>query len=230
MAEKGATTERGKAARNSISALIAVVWLCVLASGCGGGGRPTSTAASSANAPAERSFKGDVEDDDVPSEVATTGMDNDVDQDNDRKNLEAGYRDLDDGVIVGYGRAASPAEARALTALFRRYYAAAAVSDGATACAMLEPAIARAVPADYGRQSAGPPYLRTATTCPGVMSLLFKHFHGQVTAAITVTGVRIKGQEAYVLLGSRTIPAGYVTLRRGGSGWRVVNLLGETLP
>lgn len=196
--------------------------------GAAAGGAVATTASKAALA-LER-FKGD-EDDDESAGLNTgdSRYDNDADGDNDRtENENKGYYDGDDNAVRAYGHAASAAETGALTAFVKRYYSAALASDGASACSMMKRSLARAMPEDYGRPP-GPPYLR-GSTCPAVMSLYFKHSHGSPSAAIEVTGVRVEGPHAFVLLGSRTMPASYATLEREGGSWRFVGMLGAPLP
>ena len=178
-----------------------------------------------------RYFKGDEEDDDQESHTnATNHGDADNDTDNDRAdNAKKGYYDPDDGEVLTYGRAPSAAEERELGVLVRRYYAAAAAFDGAAACSMLKPTLADSLPEDYGR-APGPAYLRGSKTCAAVLSRLFEHTHREVPSAPYVTGVRIRGDEALVVLGSRIAPASFVILQREGSTWKIANLLADPLP
>jgi hypothetical protein len=140
------------------------------------------------------------------------------------------YHDSDDGLILSYGHSASASDTRAIAAIVERYYSAAATGNGAQACSMMVPAFGAAVAEDYGRGSAGPSYLRGATTCRAVMSLLFEHLHANLAGALAVTGVRVKGDTAYAFIGSRTMPASYIVAQRGVSGWKFTALLGEALP
>jgi hypothetical protein len=179
-----------------------------------------------------RGLKGD-EDDDEP-ESSSTGSepngDNDGDNDNDVKdNANKGYYDGDDTVISGFGRRAGSGLERALTSLVRRYYEAAIAGNGGAACALILPSFAEAIPEDFGRVP-GPLYLRGAKTCPAVMSRIFKHEDARLATPLVVTGVRVRADEAYVLLGSKTEPASYVFLKRHGSAWGVLSLLSSPLP
>jgi hypothetical protein len=141
-----------------------------------------------------------------------------------------GYRDGDDTGMLTYGHAATGHEQRAITPIVTRYFAMARMADGAGTCAMLVPSLAAAVVEDYGRGSAGPSYLRSAKTCPAVMTLLFKHAHRPLAGAVAVTGARVEGDQALALLGSKTMPAGDISVERVGGAWRINSLLGEALP
>lgn len=163
--------------------------------------------------------------------------DNDNSHDNDHDNSEdhvpndnGSYQDSDDSSILAYGHAANGADKRTITAVVKRYYAAAATGDGAKACAMLAPKFAESVAEDYGRGSTGPSYLQGGTTCPAVMMLLFQHSHAEVADPFDVTGVRLGDNHAYALLGSRVTVASYITLERRRGAWRIGALIGLTLP
>jgi hypothetical protein len=114
--------------------------------------------------------------------------------------------------------------------VIRNYYAAAGQDDGARACSLLYPTTARSLAAKFGKGSAGPSYLRGATTCDAVMTRLFEHHHAQLAAPVESTGVRVEDGRAYVLLGSRTAPASSLLLRRRAGSWKVDEALGKTLP
>jgi hypothetical protein len=140
--------------------------------------------------------------------------------------------DHDDYVIEDYGHAASATEKRTVTALVKRYYAAALASDGATACSMLMSSLAKAIPEDYGR-SPGPPALR-GSTCSGVISKLFKSQHQQLAAEVAtmaVARVRVNGNHAFALLAFRTTPEPRdIGLSREAGNWKISGLLDGALP
>lgn len=230
--------------------LAAIALVGFAAAGCGsaGGGKgavpqaskPTSTgsagalaAATPSAAPAVGHFRGDEDDDENESKTLGTNLHGDDDNDTDNDlldNAKYGYYDRDDASTRTYGHAAGTADRRAITALVGRYYAAAAAGDGATACSLIYSTFARAIPEDYGHNSAGPAYLRAAKTCPAIMSLLFKHFHGQLAGAFRVTGVRVGDARAFALTGSATGPASLVEVRREQGAWKIDTLLGNPLP
>ncbi len=177
-------------------------------------------------------FRGDEDDDDEESKTlgTTETGDSDNDDDNDYEdNANKGYYDKDDSAVRSFGHAASPAEKRAITVLVKRYYAAAAAGNGAKACSLIYPAFAAVISEEYG-QASGPSYLHGGKTCAAVMSLLFKHDRSELTSAVEVTGVRVKGGRVYALLGSATLPAGSLALRHEADVWRIDGLLGVPLP
>ena len=224
-------------------AAVAIALLAVLgAGGCGAGvGRHGHTVAGTSAAdattaskaivvpPAERVLRGDEDDDESgPTYTTSSPNDNDADFDDDRGEGKHGYRDPDDASVLARGHAPSAVEAAALAAVAKRYFAAAAARDGAAACALLVPGMASSVPEDYGRPP-GPAYLRGAS-CAAVMTRLFEHERAKYAGATQVTSERLAGPQAWVFVGSRTMTARYLTLEREGRSWRVVGLVGTTLP
>lgn len=222
-------------------ALLAALLLGLGAFGCGKTGKDTSSpqtpssspgsdvATSSSSLPqSPSSLKGDEDDDDEPSETAER-RENDPDDDFDNEaNQHTGYYDKDDGSIRNFGAPASASVARTLTTLATLYYAAAARGDGSSACSMITATYIRAIPEDYG-QAPGPLYLR-GKSCSRVMSLLFEHERERLSEPRTVTDVRIRGNQARIILGSRTQPAVYLTVERERSSWKVAGLLAQPLP
>jgi hypothetical protein len=177
-------------------------------------------------------LKGDGDNDssvDGDSDMGSDDQDSDTDGHLSRREYGYGHYDYDDEYIRRSGRAASMAVGETISSLVERYYRAASAEDGATACSMIYPTLAAAIPGEYG-QASGPAYLRGALSCPAVMLLLFKHFHNELTAPVTVTGVRVKGPQAYVLLGSSRLPASDISVERVGSAWKIDGLLGDRLP
>ena len=184
---------------------------------------PESAATTPTHAPATaHEFLNDGDNDTYGDADNDNNHDNDHDNFEDHKPNENGkYHDGDDEGIVDFGHPASASLKRTLAALVKRYYALALAGDGQHACAMLIPGLARAVPEDYGHRSAGPAYLRAATSCPAVLTLLFKHVHAQLDARSVITGVRVSEDYAQVLLGSRTAPASSIALQREDGVWWV---------
>jgi hypothetical protein len=227
----------------SLFALLAVGLLSVGVAACGDASKSTVSTSrvtssdttvagatpTGATATTRASFRGDEDDDDSPR-TATPGdssKDNDSDFDNDYEQ-EKGYRDRDDGSVVAYGHKANSTDKRAITALAKRYYRAAAAEDGATACTLIYSTFAESIPEDYG-QGPGPPYAR-GKTCAVVMSKVFEHFHNQLSGSFFVTGVRVNGHQGRVLLGSSTQPASFIRVKREHDVWKIYQLIGEPLP
>jgi hypothetical protein len=129
-----------------------------------------------------------------------------------------GGRDRDDNeILASFGHPTSVAEARAITAVVERYYAVARDGDGRKACTLMLPSVAKATALNFGQY--GYPYARHAKTCQSTTSLIFKHLHHRLSAPVVAMDVVVNGENAYVLLGSTTMPAGFVTLQRWHGGW-----------
>jgi hypothetical protein len=134
--------------------------------------------------------------------------------------------------IAHFGRAANPGETRAIAALVRRYFAAAAAGDAASGCALASAIFAESLPEEYGGPPA-PRYLLGAHTCRAVLARVFERLHAQLVQlakALEVTGVRVRGNRADALLGWRAWPAGLMEVRREGGAWRIDELLASSLP
>jgi hypothetical protein len=168
----------------------------------------------------------DEDKDDVPGNDV---LDEDKDAPEDHMHPENNrYHDKDDGAVVNRGHAADAADRRAVTEAVKRYYRAAVAYDGAQACAMLLPSLAKSLPETYAQVSS-PAYLRGLETCPAIMTKIFRHSPEQLTNSFVVTGVRIVEGSATALLGSTVLPASSITLAREGSAWRISELLGMAL-
>jgi hypothetical protein len=136
------------------------------------------------------------------------------DRDND------GDNNNDDAKVLNYGHAAGPTELRELTALVRHYYAVAAASDGAGACAMLYPLTAESIVEENGNTQG----LR-GRTCAVVMSKLFELHHQTLVsddASVKFYLVRVRGNRALTLLTFAGPPeVRQLPERRVGATWKV---------
>ncbi len=207
--------------RRTPPALIASI-LAVAVGACGSstgvGSRPRTVRAASSH-PTEP----------APASLAPAAAETKADHDKD--NDFSSYDDTNHNELLDYGRAASPAETGAVTALIRRYYAAAHAEDGASACSMIVSSLARAVPEDYGSPP-GPTYMR-GTTCPAVLTLLFKHFRPQIDAELPllrVARVRAGPSSALVALRFGAMPERRLYVTREGGVWKLEALLDSAMP
>jgi hypothetical protein len=227
---------------------VAAIMLCCAIAACGGAvkhvatashqsstvmGRTTTTVTGGLASPivahVSGRLMGDEDDDDSPSNhTANTNNDSDADFDNDYKHENMGYFDSDDDAARNFGHAARPSDKRAITALVERYYAAAAAANGATACALTYWILAGSIAEDYG-QPPGPAYLH-GNTCAIVMTKLFQHDHARLATSMEIVAIRLRGAQANVLLGSATLPASFLSLRRERGVWKVYNLYPAQLP
>jgi hypothetical protein len=195
----------GDRARHLLAALAAAALGLGVASCGGSGGAVAPRAPSSAAGAGSRTIRSDF-----------STRDNDRDNDGD-------HNDDDSGVLY-YGRAADAADRNASIALVRRYFAAAAAEDGATACSLLVPFIAESVVEDDGRS----PGLRGGT-CAAVMSKLFRRRHRLLALkndTLRVLEVRVAGGKALAVLDFPSIPeVRQLVERRVGGRWRLLVLL-----
>jgi hypothetical protein len=154
--------------------------------------------------------------------------DDDIDGD-----ANGGY---DDELIRAYGHAASDPQRQAITALAKRFYAAAAAGEAARTCAMVAPRVVdrndlvKAVPDEY-IPLGGAAALR-GRRCAPMMSRVFAENRARLAAESTtllVTSVRVKGDRAIALLGFKSFPERYLPLRLEGATWRLGALLDEEI-
>lgn len=231
----------GKRLHLSMTGLVSLALVAVGPSACGG--RQRRAAEASQRSPSTRltpavgvqstSFKGDGDDDDNLWESSRSNnpvtADGDIDHDNDVKdNRGKRYLDGDDTAVTAWGHAADAGEADAVTTLVKRYYAALVAGDGSRACSMLYSTFAESVPEDYG-QPPGPPALR-GKSCVAVAAKMSRQFDGRLVKRFEVTATRVNGGRALVVLGSNTLPASYISLRREHGVWKIAGLIARTLP
>jgi hypothetical protein len=223
---------------------LAIALLCLWVTACGGTSKGTDSVTRSSSSISQASgaptaadttrggdhLLGDGDNDTIVDGDNDNSHDNDKDisEDNIKGGNDKSYHDSDDNYILSYGHTASSTERHLVTVVVKRYYVVAAADDGSKACSLLIPDIASAVPEDYGN-AAGPAYLRGQKTCHVIVALMFKHLHSQLTAAVSVTGVRVDRNRALALLGSSTMPSSWISLQREGGIWKVDSLLGTTL-
>jgi hypothetical protein len=223
----------------SLSLVPATVLLGLGVAACGSAVQPvapTQTSASaSARARAAESPAGTPETPPTREEYAT--VDRDKDNDNapirGKDNDSAPYDDKNNNGIFNFGHAAGPADDRAVTALIKRYYTAALREDGAHACSMLYVRLAESVVEDHGRESAGPRYLSQGTSCPAVMRLLFKHYHGQLAAELPllrVARVRLVQRHGLAILRFGALPERQISVRQQAGTWKLATIFDSALP
>jgi hypothetical protein len=178
-----------------------------------------------------RGLRGDEDDDDQESrtweKVAT--FDADIDRDDDaRDNRGKEYYDGDDGQVRDFGRLATPVVRRALEVVARDYLRAGAAMEGQLACSLMSANMVAAA-AQYG-QVGGPSYLRGASGCGQVMTRLFSRDRAEFAGGVKAVAARVDGAHAYLLIGSRTRVARYLSLGRVRAAWKLESLLPSPLP
>ena len=143
----------------------------------------------------------------------------------------------DDYSIRKYGHGANEVDDQAVTALVKRYYAAAAAGDGAMGCSLMLASLANESDLGEAAEGAyppapGAPVLR-GESCGQIVSLLFKEDHERLaadSATMVVIGVRIKRDRGLALLGFRTMPERYIPVQRERGVWRIDSLLDKEIP
>jgi hypothetical protein len=211
----------------SLLALLAAVSLGAALTACGSTHSGTDSPAHSSPAATVPTTDTPTAPTDTTPAPAETKVDGDKDND-----IGAPYDDTHNDGVFALTHPPSSADARAITALIKRYYVLAAAENGAAACAMLYSTLAEVVPEDYGQSPPGQPYMR-GTTCAAVLTLLFKHFHAQLALELPKLRVRrigLDGRNARALLSFGTLPERQISVDREGHSWRIDALLDSELP
>lgn len=215
----------------SLLTLFAIGLFSVCLAACGSTSKSTGSTAQASSTTATTGASATTAVSTTPTDTAPAPAETkaDADKDND---VSASDDDKNNSSTQDFGHAASPSDARMITALIKRYYAAAAVEDGTKACSMIYSTIEESVPEDYGQSPPGQPYMR-GTTCPAVLTLLFKHFHPQITVELPklkVARVRLVEHHGVVVLNFGTMPEREISVAREGHTWKVDALLDGEVP
>jgi hypothetical protein len=219
----------------SLLALFAIALLSVSVIACGGASKGTgSTSHVSSNAAATGGTQATTPSSTTPSGSATTSSTTTtVSHPKDSNDGDSDSNNGDDDLeVLDYGHAANAANERTITALLKRYYAAAAAGDGATFCSQTFSLIAEAIVEDYGGAT-GPANLR-GKTCAVVESKALKLEHQKMAAdaaTLEVTGVRINGQKGLALLrfGTRSEQR-YIRVRLEFGVWKIYAMSDSAMP
>ncbi len=228
-------------AHRMLALLTIAAALCLVVVACGGttdATRSASLVASSASIAPSPRVTGDYDgDDDYADERHSDGDNDDVtrnldrDGDSSSDNQTHSYFDSDDSVVRSSAHPAGAPDRRSIVDLVTRYFAAATAGDGAMACPMIVPSFAKAVPENLGGP-AGPGFAR-GTTCAGVLSKVFVHYHRQLAAheaTLRVSNVRVDRDGGLAVLAFKNLPPRQVRLLKQGGIWRMDDLLDSELP
>jgi hypothetical protein len=129
--------------------------------------------------------------------------------------------------VQSYGTAASASEQAAVTSTVKAYYAAVAADRGTTACALLSTRIQGAIVRSLGHSA-----LLQGKGCATILTVLFRHPAGQagaISPAVTVTGLRVSGDQGYALISTKAKPKGDIRVEREHGAWKVAALIGSAL-
>lgn len=143
----------------------------------------------------------------------------------------------DDAGVRNFGQFAAGEESQKLSTVVRRYFTAAASRNGRRACSLLAASLVRT--GDIGEKAEevfplkpDAPPLR-GKKCGYVMSLLFDEDHQRLLAessAMVVTAVRVRGDNARVLLGYKQFGERQMPVVREDREWRIGALLSQEIP
>lgn len=144
----------------------------------------------------------------------------DGDGDDDSRGM--GPADNDGDAVLTFAPAPSVVERRAIVALLRRYYAAAAAGEGAKACALTYWLVReRTVEEhDHGR---GPRSLRGAT-CAQVASELFRERHRELAedvARFRVGAVQVRARHGWAVLDFGALRERVTQVHRDPASWKL---------
>jgi hypothetical protein len=207
------STWKERARMRSLLTLPSIALLGLGLSACGNAGKRTGSASVSSS-----------------SAAATTPAQSHLptDSDNDNDNPGNSRYDSDDSPVLYFGHAASAMDGRAIAGLVKRYYAAGAAGDGATACSLIYSLLAESVAEEYAQS----PALR-GKTCVKVMSKLFKQRHRELAgdiAGLKLTRVRVGGDRGLALLRFGSTRERRVLVRRERGAWKMDVLLDVGVP
>jgi hypothetical protein len=238
-ARPGVTADRGHARRSGRSsppALLAATLLCLSLAACNGSGKGSASLTSSAGAsssstattttpsPAANTASGGGA---AGGSAAGTALASPIptgDQDGDSPNNMA--FDKDDSFITTFGHAAAPSDRSTITALVKRYYAAIASADGATACSLLFFVITESAPETYG-QTAADATAGRGKSCGPVLSKVFKGSRQQLLTEnryLKVIAIRVQHRRAWVLLRFGPESVRRIVVYREGATWKIGEL------
>ena len=127
------------------------------------------------------------------------------------------YTDRTGGVesITKYGRAAAPSDESAVTAVKSYYVTLSAPATTPVACSLLSPSLRASMTQSFGRA-------RALGVCEKALMVVFGSRPGAgFSPAITVTGVRVKGDRAFALISTQPTPSGVIDMEREHGAWRV---------
>lgn len=154
--------------------------------------------------------------------------DGDGDNDDDNGHQKKGTVNDDVTLLSYYGGTAPPADRQAITAVIKRYYAAAVAEDGMTACSLLHSSVALALAKGQSQATqAG------KAACAAALAPLLKQQHKYLVAievpTMVVPVVHAKGDLGLAVLGFRSQPEGEILVEREGRAWKLGALLDSEL-
>lgn len=216
--QRNVNYERTHRKMTAVPALLAMTLLSAGFAACGGATQRTAPASGISSSTAATTTS--------PEPVPTAGyLASDGDSD---ENQPGAGGDFDDASFFAtYGREAGSADKRAITAVVKSFYAAAAADDGQKACLLLSSSVAIGLAEDKLGQAAG-------KTCATAVSALFKQQRGQLAAedvgTMVVISAHVKGDLGLAVLGFKRTPRRQLIVEREGHAWRVGALFDGEVP
>lgn len=209
-----------------VGACIVVAGLCGCIVGCGGAHGARGGLTGQRLAPAARSV-----------EVARSYRNDDGDVDDEGGKDDAAHIP-DDYRITKYGRPADAADRLRISALVRRYSAAAAATDGGTACRLMGRRLADAP----GRNATLPEnpwewtprvYAARGERCLPVAVRVFRADRSTFVKQgeqIEVSALRTHGSHGLAILSFKTMPERWMPVVREGGGWKIASFRSREIP
>lgn len=125
-----------------------------------------------------------------------------------------------------YGHSADAAERAAVTHVVQAYYAALSSGHEVAACGMLAPHIQALLERSIRRTR-----LLHGKGCVGAFKLIFGQGgrNSSISPTVSVTGVRVDGDNGYALFSTQTIPSAQIHVERERGAWKIASLIGSPL-
>lgn len=203
----------------STVALLAILLLGAGISACGGGGKAGGTASSASSGSLGNST----------SSVTPPGgylkEDSDNDGDEERNGKRSVFED-DRYLLSTYPQKPNQAEARAITAVVKGYFAATAANEGARACSLLDASVVAGLGEGAGRSN----MKSCATSLEQLLKPERKLLAAEEVATMVVTSVRLKGQFGLAFLGFRKALEGEILVAHEGHSWKIGALFDSGIP
>lgn len=200
-------------------ALLAAILLCAGAGGCGSkSGRISTKTYPDANVAATSR---------TPSTPSTTAdhiggylkSDGDADEDDKRKHIAPAESD-DTLFLETYGKKVDRTDQRTVTALVKRYYAAAAAADGTATCSMLDSSLIAGLAQGQSQTAPG-----ASASCAVIATSLLKQRHTRLAAddagSMIVIQVRARGNLGLAVVGFKTTPISEILLKHEQGTWKI---------
>jgi hypothetical protein len=220
----------------SVASLLVIAVCMATVVACGGSGKKergrTATQAALDQAPsAAQGWGSELKGIRITKAMLTGGYvkdDGDGDQDDDNGRQRPGTTNDDVDLLAPYGGNVDRLDLKAVRAVVERYYRAAVAEDGATACGLLSPSLARAL-----AREASAPSSDEGRACAQAASKLFSQQHAHLlsydVAHMVVVSVHARNGLGLAILGFRSQPESEILVERARGSWKIGGLLDSEL-